>query len=259
MLSLHFLTIPKPLNTFNSILNRCQAKEKMFAILVDPDKYDAPKDLQELIYNLKLALPDIILIGGSLINNGNFELVINELSSLKIAPIILFPGNNKQVSSNADAILLLSLISGRNAELLIGQHVVSAFDIKNANLEVIPTGYMLIESGPATSAQYMSNTQPIPYNKPDIAIATALAGEQLGLKFIYMDGGSGAQTPISKEMIKGVRQTVNTPLIIGGGIRNKEQAIAAWNSGADIIVIGNAIEKNPTLALEISLLRTVNK
>jgi len=255
LLSLHFLTIPKPLNTFNSILNRCQAKEKMFAILVDPDKYDAPKDLQELIYNLKLALPDIILIGGSLINNGNFELVINELSSLKIAPIILFPGNNKQVSSNADAILLLSLIS----ELLIGQHVVSAFDIKNANLEVIPTGYMLIESGPATSAQYMSNTQPIPYNKPDIAIATALAGEQLGLKFIYMDGGSGAQTPISKEMIKGVRQTVNTPLIIGGGIRNKEQAIAAWNSGADIIVIGNAIEKNPTLALEISLLRTVNK
>ena len=120
----------------------------MFAILVDPDKYDAPKDLQELIYNLKLALPDIILIGGSLINNGNFELVINELSSLKIAPVILFPGNNKQVSANADAILLLSLISGRNAELLIGQHVVSAFDIKNANLEVIPTGYMLIESGP---------------------------------------------------------------------------------------------------------------
>ena len=247
------------MNAYNTILNRCQAKEKMFAILVDPDKYETPKDLQELIYNLKLALPDIILIGGSLINNGNFELVINELSSLKIAPIILFPGNNKQVSANADAILLLSLISGRNAELLIGQHVVSAFDIKNANLEVIPTGYMLIESGPSTSAQYMSNTQPIPYNKPEIAIATALAGEQLGLKFIYMDGGSGAQTPISKDMIKGVRQTVNTPLIIGGGIRNKEQAIAAWNSGADIIVIGNAIEKNPTLALEISLLRTVNK
>jgi len=143
------------LNAFNTILNRCQAKEKMFAVLVDPDKYkyDAPKDLQELIYNLKLALPDIILIGGSLINNGNFELVINELSSLKIAPVILFPGNNKQVSANADAILLLSLISGRNAELLIGQHVVSAFDIKNANLEVIPTGYMLIESGPSTSAQ----------------------------------------------------------------------------------------------------------
>ena len=118
---------------------------------------------------------------------------------------------------------------------------------------------MLIESGPVTAAQYMSNTQPIPHNKTDIAIATALAGEQLGLKFIYMDGGSGAQTPISKEMIKGVRQTINTPLIIGGGIRNKEQAIAAWNSGADIVVIGNAIEKYPELALEISLLRTVKR
>lgn len=231
----------------------------MFAILVDPDKYDSPKDLQELIYNLKLALPDIILVGGSLINNGNFELVINEISRLKIAPVIIFPGNNKQVSCNADAILLLSLISGRNAEFLIGQHVVSAFDIKNANIEPIPTGYMLIESGPVTAAQYMSNTQPIPHNKTDIAIATALAGEQLGLKFIYMDGGSGAQTPISKEMIKGVRQTINTPLIIGGGIRNKEQAIAAWNSGADIVVIGNAIEKYPELALEISLLRTVKR
>lgn len=247
------------MNTFNTILNRSRAKEKMFAILVDPDKYDSPKDLQELIYNLKLALPDIILIGGSLINNGNFELVINELSSIKIAPVILFPGNNKQVSSNADAILLLSLISGRNAEFLIGQHVVSAFDIKNANIEVIPTGYMLIESGPATSAQYMSNTQPIPYNKTDIAKATALAGEQLGFKLIYMDGGSGAQTTISKEMIQGVRKTVNTPLIVGGGIQNKEQAIVAWNSGADIVVIGNAIEKNPALALEVSLLRTVNR
>ena len=231
----------------------------MFAVLVDPDKYDSPIDLQELIYNLKQALPDIIFIGGSLVNNGNFELVINELSNLKIAPVIIFPGNNKQVSSNADAILLLSLISGRNADFLIGQHVVSAFDIKNANLEVIPTGYMLIESGPTTSAQYMSNTQPIPYNKTDIAIATALAGEQLGLKFIYMDGGSGAKNPISKEMIKGVRQTVNTPLIIGGGIRNKEQAIDAWNSGADIVVIGNAIENNPELALEICHLRTEMK
>ena len=247
------------MSTFTTILNRCQAKEKMFAILVDPDKYGSPKDLQELIYNLKRALPDIILIGGSLINNGNFELVINELSSLKIAPVILFPGNNKQVSANADAILLLSLISGRNSDLLIGQHVVSAFDIKNARLEVIPTGYMLIESGPSTSAQYMSNTQPIPRNKTDIAKATALAGEQLGLKFIYMDGGSGAQTPISKEMIEGVRQTVDTPLIIGGGIRNKEQAIAAWNSGADIVVIGNAIEENPGLAQDISRFRTVNE
>ena len=247
------------MKTFNNILDKCQAKEKMFAVLVDPDKYDSPKDLQELIYNLKQALPDIIFIGGSLVNNGNFELVINELSNLKIAPVIIFPGNNKQVSSNADAILLLSLISGRNADFLIGQHVVSALDIKNANLEVIPTGYMLIESGPTTSAQYMSNTQPIPYNKTDIAIATALAGEQLGLKFIYMDGGSGAKNPISKEMIKGVRQTVNTPLIIGGGIRNKEQAIDAWNSGADIVVIGNAIENNPELALEICHLRTEMK
>jgi len=231
----------------------------MFAVLVDPDKYDSPKDLEELIHNLKIALPDIIFVGGSLVNNGNFELVINELSNIKIGPVVIFPGNNKQISSNADAILLLSLISGRNPDFLIGQHVVSAFDIRNANLEAIPTGYMLIESGPTTSAQYMSNTQPIPFNKTDIAIATALAGEQLGLKFIYMDGGSGAQLPISKEMIKGVRQTVKTPIIIGGGIRNKEQAFDAWNSGADIVVIGNAIENKPELAIEIAQLRTKMK
>ena len=244
------------MNAYRNILDKCEANEKMFAVLVDPDKYDSPRDLAELIDSLKLALPDIIFIGGSLVNNGNFELVINELSNLQIAPVIIFPGNNKQISSNADAILLLSLISGRNAEFLIGQHVVSAFDIKNANLEVIPTGYMLIESGPTTSAQYMSNTQPIPHNKIDIAMATALAGAQLGLKLIYMDGGSGAQNPISEKMIQGVKRTVNLPVIVGGGIKNKEQAFMAWNNGADIVVVGNAIETNPSLALELSQLKS---
>lgn len=243
------------METYEDILRKCSANEKMFAVLVDPDKYDAPIDLAELIFNLKLAKPDIIFIGGSLVNNGNFELVVTELSHIKIAPVIIFPGNNKQISSNADAILLLSLISGRNPDFLIGQHVVSAFDIKNANLEVIPTGYMLIESGPTTSAEYMSNTQPIPYNKPDIARATALAGEQLGMKVIYMDGGSGAETPISTEMIKSVKQTTKLPLIIGGGIKSKEQALLAWSNGADIIVVGNAIENKPELAVELSVLK----
>jgi len=243
------------MNAYQEIIKKCNANEKMFAVLVDPDKFDSPKDLESLLYNLKIANPDIIFIGGSLVNNGNFELVTTELSKLKVAPVIIFPGNNRQISSNADAILLLSLISGRNPEFLIGQHVVSAFDIKNANLEVIPTGYMLIESGPTTSAQYMSNTQPIPYDKHDIAKATALAGEQLGMKVIYMDGGSGAKMPISQKMIQSVRHTTKLPLIIGGGIRTKEQAMSAWSSGADIVVVGNAIEDNPEFIVDLSTLK----
>lgn len=165
--------------------------------------------------------------------------------------MILFPGNSFQLSYKADGILFLSLISGRNAELLIGNHVIAAPFLKMSPLEIIPTGYMLVEGGTMTSVQYMSNTYPIPANKDDIALCTAVAGEMLGLKQIYMDAGSGAKYPISASMINTVSGGINIPLIIGGGISTPEKAAANAKAGADVIVVGNAIEKDPMLIKEM--------
>jgi putative glycerol-1-phosphate prenyltransferase len=146
----------------------------------------------------------------------------------------------------ADAILLLSLISGRNAELLIGQHVHAAPLLKKSKLEIIPTGYILIDGGKPTSVSYVSNTLPIPNNKPAIALCTALAGEQLGLQCIYLEAGSGAEIAVSSDLIATVRKEISVPLIVGGGIRTQEQAQLAWKAGADIIVVGSAVEKDPS-------------
>jgi putative glycerol-1-phosphate prenyltransferase len=165
---------------------------------------------------------------------------------------VLFPGNSIQIDPSADGLLFLSLISGRNPELLIGQHVVAAPVIKNTRLEVIPTGYLLINSGRTTSVAYISNTMPIPDDKYSLAACTAMAGEMLGLQSIYMDAGSGAEKEISARMIATVRKSINIPLIIGGGINTAHKAIAALEAGADLIVIGNALEKDPDLVTEVS-------
>jgi putative glycerol-1-phosphate prenyltransferase len=167
-------------------------------------------------------------------------------------PVILFPGSNLHIDMSADALLFLSLISGRNAELLIGQHVIAAPVLKKSNMEILPTGYILIDSGRQTTVSYISNTTPIPYDKPEIAACTAMAGEMLGLKLIYLDGGSGAQKQISARMIASVRKSVDVPLIVGGGIRSVEEASEAMEAGADVIVIGNGIEKNLNLLAEVS-------
>jgi putative glycerol-1-phosphate prenyltransferase len=167
-------------------------------------------------------------------------------------PVVLFPGNSMQLDPGADAILFLSLISGRNPDLLIGQHVVAAPILKNNRIEVMPTGYILINSGKITSVAYISNTTPIPDDKYSLAACTALAGEMLGLQLIYLDAGSGAEKEISPKMISTVRKAVDLPLIVGGGINTTQKAIAALESGADMIVIGNALEKDPDLLIEIS-------
>lgn len=167
-------------------------------------------------------------------------------------PRILFPGNVLQVSREAEAILLLSLISGRNPDLLIGQHVIAAPYLKESGLEILPTGYLLIDGGSPTSVSYMSNTIPIPANKPDIARCTAMAGEMLGLRLMYLDAGSGARNPVPEAMIRAVRSEIGVPLIVGGGIRIPEQAMAAVSAGADLIVIGNAVEQSPQLILEMA-------
>ena len=167
-------------------------------------------------------------------------------------PVILFPGNPLQISSNADALLLLSLISGRNPELLIGHQVLAAPELKRSKLEIIPTGYMLIEGGKLTSVNYMSQTLPIPSDKTDIAVSTAIAGEMLGMKLIYLEAGSGATEPVSVNMIKKVSDNVDLPVIVGGGIRDAKAASERCRAGADIIVVGNGFEDEPSLVFEVS-------
>ena len=185
--------------------------------------------------------------------------VVKTLKAHLSVPIVLFPGNWNQISNHADALLFLSLISGRNPDLLIGQHVHAAPILKTTSLEVISTGYMLIDCGRQTTASYMSHTLPIPYNKPDIAAATALAGEYLGMKLIYMDGGSGAEQPISRAMIKKVASAVELPIIVGGGIRTEDDAAAAYSAGADIVVVGTAVENEPELLFSFNEIKSQSK
>ena len=239
------------MNLYTSILEKKAKGKKLFAILIDPDK-QKKSVLSLLVQKANEANVDYFFVGGSLLTNDNLDECIKTIKNNSNIPVILFPGNAMQINKNANGILFLSLISGRNPELLIGKQVISAPILKQTSLEVISTGYMLIDSGKPTTASYMSNTLPIPRNKNGIATSTAIAGEYLGMKLIYMDGGSGAEKPIEIEMIKEVSKQINIPLIVGGGICNAQKAIDNCNAGADLIVVGNAIEKNVDLILKIS-------
>ena len=236
---------------YKKIQSDKEKNKKSFALLIDPDKQNK-KQLICIIEKAQNAKIDYFFVGGSLLTNDSLDLCLNTLKENSNIPIILFPGNAMQVNNKADGILFLSLISGRNAEMLIGKQVITAPILKQSSLEILPTGYMLIDSGKPTTVSYMSNTTPIPADKDTVAACTAMAGEMLGMKIIFMDGGSGAQNPISLKMIKTVKNSINIPLIIGGGISSGEKAIANCKAGADIIVVGNAIEKNENLIREIA-------
>jgi putative glycerol-1-phosphate prenyltransferase len=238
------------MNIYQSITDKKNKGQKQFAVLIDPDK-PSEKELLQVAELSKTANVDYFFVGGSLLTNNHLENCILLLKNSTDIPVILFPGNNLQICSHADAIFLLSLISGRNAEMLIGKHVIAAPYLKESKLEIIPTGYLLIDSGKPTTVSYMSNTIPIPSDKGDIAACTAMAGEMLGLKLIYMDAGSGALNPISAKMIEQVRKHTTSPIVTGGGIKTPEKAIENFNAGADIIVVGNAIEKSVNLIKEI--------
>lgn len=229
-----------------------QKNSPKFAVLVDPDRF-TEENLLQLIQRAGVCRVDLFLVGGSLLMEDNFEQVIATIKKHSEIPVLIFPGNNYQVSAKADALLLLSLISGRNAEYLIGQHVIAAPLIREANLEVIPTGYILIDGGKTSTTSYITQTVPIPHDKPEIAVATAMAGEMLGMKMIYLEAGSGAKNPVSAEMIREVKRNISLPLIVGGGIRSGEMAEEICKAGADIIVVGNVLEKEPESLLEISL------
>lgn len=243
-----------------SLLAHCHALKrtgrKGLAVLIDPDKPPADELMAWLkpLQNLNL---DWLLVGGSLTRDHSIQQLVPAIKAACGLPLVLFPGNVAQIVPEADGILLLSLISGRNPDLLIGRHVEAAPLLRSSGLEILPTGYMLIEAGNYTTAHYISNTLPIPREKPQIAMCTALAGELLGLQLIYLDGGSGAQHPVPAEMITEVAQSLQIPLIVGGGIRSATAAHAAWQAGADLIVVGSAYEQDPagTLLRELSALR----
>ena len=221
-------------------------------MLVDPDKHHAGSLKQFTKQLSKGNQVDFILVGGSLLRKNNFEKTITFLKAEIDIPVIIFPGNTMQISQYADAILLLSLISGRNPEMLIGNHVLAAPLIREANLETISTGYMLIDGGQTSAVQYMSNTFPIPSNKPEIAAATALAGQMLGMQLVYMDAGSGAHQSVPLNMIKAVKEEIQIPLIIGGGIKDAKSVTACCKAGADVIVVGNLFEEKPEMVRELA-------
>lgn len=236
---------------YQSIVTRKKSGHKSFAVLIDPDKVDAKK-IDELTALATLAKVDYLLVGGSLVISNHLDDVVKQIKKNCDIPIILFPGTPSQVSRYADGLLYLSLISGRNPELLIGQHVISAPFVKKSGLEIISTGYMLIDGGAPTTVSYISNAIPIPSDKNEIAICTAMAGEMLGMKLIYMDAGSGAKRPVSEEMIAAVSANIDVPLVIGGGIRNPEKAYLNCKAGADLVVVGNIIEKDASLIKEMA-------
>jgi phosphoglycerol geranylgeranyltransferase len=238
-------------NLYPSLLDAKRRGEKKLAVLIDPDRLR----LRRLEQTVDLAVEcgvDYFFIGGSLVVNNMLDQVLTGIRQRCPIPLVLFPGNSFQLSYRADALLFLSLISGRNPELLIGQHVISAPFLKMSPLEIISTGYMLIDGGVQTAVQYMSNTYPIPAHKDDIAVCTALAGEMLGLKTIYLEAGSGARNPVTEAMIEAVSGAVSVPLLVGGGIRTPEKVAANLRAGADVVVIGTAIEQDPGLIRELA-------
>src|SRR3954464_3350776 len=228
-----------------------QQGQKSLAVLIDPDKIDNYK-IEKLVTLAVDSKVDYLLVGGSLIISNNLDECIQQIKASCDIPVVLFPGSPAQISKYADALLYLSLVSGRNAELLIGQHVVSAPFVRKSGLEIMPTGYMVIDGGAPTTVSYISNASPIPSDKNEIAMCTAMAGEMLGMKLIYMDSGSGAKRPITETMIEKVASHIEAPLIIGGGIAEPEKAYCNCKAGADIIVVGNAIEKDASLIKEMS-------
>jgi phosphoglycerol geranylgeranyltransferase len=238
-------------SVFHKMQQLRQNQQKGFAVLVDPDKVNL-NDCARIAELCNEAKVDFLFFGGSLMISNHVDACIQSIKAETSIPVVLFPGSPHQISSYADALLYLSLISGRNPELLIGAHVTSAPLVKASGLEVISTGYIVVDGGAPTTVSYMSGCPPIPSDKDDIALCTAMAGEMQGKKLLYMDAGSGAKKPISTSMISMVSKNTNCPLIVGGGIVDPEKAYENSRAGADIVVVGNAIEKDSNLIREMA-------
>ena len=234
---------PAP-SIYEALHTRQQHGRKALAVLLDPDNLNETT----LLHLLRLAEThpvDYFFVGGSLVLSSHQAALIALIKAHSEVPVLLFPSHSLHLDGPADGLLLLSLISGRNPDFLIGQHVVAAPRLRASGLQLLPTGYMLVDSGRPTTASYVSGTAPLPHDKPGIAACTALAGEQLGLKLMYLDGGSGAQNPVSAAMIAAVREAVSTPIVVGGGLNTGEKIYTALAAGADVVVVGNHIEAEP--------------
>lgn len=239
------------MNIYEKIAAGKAARKAQFAVLIDPEKHHG-RGFASTARLAGEAGVDFLFIGGSLLSSDAMDKCLDILRQETHLPLVIFPGSTLQVNAKADAILLLSLISGRNPDLLIGNHVIAAPYLRESGLEIIPTAYMLIESGITTTALYISNTRPIPRLKDDIAACTAMAGEMLGLKLAYLDAGSGAAETVPEAMVRKVRETIDAPIVVGGGIRSPEKARNLVVAGANLIVVGNAIEENNGLIADIS-------
>lgn len=235
----------------NDILTSFQRKKGQIAVLIDPEKMKSDKNLIDLIKKADFAKVDYFFVGGSTVSRKDFESTIDVLSKNTKTPIVIFPGDNQQLSSKAHGLLYLSLLSGRNPDYLIGQHVSSAQEVYSLRLEVIPTAYLLVDGGTKSSVAYVSQTTPIPRNQEKIARNTALAGVLQGKKVVYFDAGSGAKHAVPSVFLKNINESANIVTIVGGGIRSEEQILEMKLAGANVIVIGNKIEEDIDFLLDI--------
>jgi len=240
---------------YQGFVRKREKNQKSIAVLLDPDEQDNSDHTEYIIRRAAETGIDYFFVGGSLLINPDVGPMIRLIRKLSGLPVISFPGSNLHLNFDADAILLLSLISGRNPEFLIGQHVPVAAAIKKSGIETISTGYILVDGGRQTSVSYMSFTHPLPNDKPELASSTAIAGELLGMRMVYLEAGSGAVYPVPENVIMKVRKSVGIPLIVGGGINTTEKALCALQAGADVVVVGNHIEKNPDFLTEITAIK----
>jgi len=231
------------MSVFQKLLDIIKIRGACYVILIDPDKKN-DESIYDQVEKANQSDVDAIFVGGSLMMDGKSNDRVEKIKQLSNIPIVLFPGGVNQINAHYNAILFLSLLSGRNPHYLIGEQVISAPIIKDLKLETIPTGYILLDGGIVTSVEFMSGTRPIPMDKVDIVASHALAGQYLGMQLIYLEAGSGAEHSVTKEIIEVVSSTIDIPIIVGGGIRTPASADLAVKSGASIIVTGTAVEKN---------------
>ncbi len=223
---------------------------KMIGILLDPDKL-RPEEVESCLHAIDSKLVDLLLVGGSTVENGDTQALVGRIKELSSLPVVLFPGDFSQITGHADALLFLNLISGRNSEYLINQQVKAVPLLQETDLEVIPTAYILVDGGVDTSVARVSKTEPISPQDEKTILNTALAGAYMGNKLVYLEAGSGAKTPVPGTLIAELRSQIDIPIIAGGGIRSHEQMAEAFESGADMVVIGTAFEQNPKILRQI--------
>jgi len=237
-------------NIYDQILKARSENRKLLAILLDPDKQDLNK-LEECVKNIHGQQVDLLLVGGSTVANGHTQRLVRKIKGLSSLPVVLFPGDHGQITSEADGLLFLSLLSGRNPEYLIDQQVKAVPKLQNSELEIIPTAYILVDGGVRTSVQQVSHTEPMSLGDEQKILHTALAGMYMGNKLVYLEAGSGAKNPVPGSLISLLKSKLDIPVIAGGGIRSHEQLAGAFESGADMVVIGTAFEQDPEILRQI--------